>query len=191
MDFISSKATTFLIIVNVVMFLLETKDGGSTNTSVALKYGAQYSPYVKQGQYYRLFTAMFLHFGALHLLFNMYALSVLGPAVDRVCGPVIFLIIYLLSGIAGNLATYLVDSKRSRKTVSAGASGCIFGLLGACFVLAVAGYGFSLPSIMTTLAVNLVYGLSSKRINMTSHAGGFAGGAVIMGVILLALKYLQ
>ena len=70
--------------------------------------------------------------------------------------------------------------------MSAGASGCIFGLLGACLVLSVAGYGFSLRSIMTTLAINLVYGLSSRRINMISHAGGLAGGAAIMAVVLAA-----
>jgi rhomboid protease GluP len=108
MDFLASKVTTILIIINIGIFLLETKDGGSTNRDVALKYGAQYQPLIRQGQYYRLFTAMFLHFGVYHLLFNMYALS----------------------------------------------------------------------------AINLIYGLSSKRINMMSHAGGFVGGAAIMAVIM-------
>lgn len=187
MDFISSKITTILILINAALFLLETKDGGSTDRDVALKYGALYTPYVKSGQYYRLFTAMFLHFGVYHLLFNMYALSVIGPPVDRVCGPVFYLIIYLGSGLAGNAATMLYEEKSGRNNLSAGASGCIFGLLGACLVLAVKGYGFSLQSILITLAINLVYGLSSKRINMMSHIGGFAGGAVIMAVILIAV----
>ena len=66
MDFLTSKVTTILIIINVGIFLLETKDGGSTNRDVALKYGAQYQPLIRQGQYYRLFTAMFLHFGIYH-----------------------------------------------------------------------------------------------------------------------------
>ena len=186
MDFLSSKITTILIIINVALFLLETGEGGSTNTDVALKYGVLYPPYVRQGQYFRLFTAMFLHFGAYHLLFNMYALSVIGPAVDYVCGPAIFLIVYLGAGFAGNIATLLYDQNTGRDNMSAGASGCIFGLLGACLVLSVAGYGFSLRSIMTTLAINLVYGLSSRRINMISHAGGLAGGAAIMAVVLAA-----
>ena len=184
MSFLTSRVTTVLIIINVVIFLLETKDGGSTNREVALKYGAQYQPLIRQGQYYRLFTAMFLHFGAYHLLFNMYALSVIGPAVDYVCGPAIFLIVYLGAGLAGNIATMILDEKTGRSSLSAGASGCIFGLLGACFVLAIAGYGFSMRSILTTLAINLVYGLSSRRINMMSHAGGFVGGAAIMAVVL-------
>lgn len=187
MSFLSSKVTTTLIVINVILFLLETKDGGSTKTSVALKYGAQYSPYVRQGQYYRLFTAMFLHFGVYHLLFNMYALSVLGPSVDYVCGPVLYLVIYLGSGLCGNVLTLISDQRKEASALSAGASGCIFGLLGACLVLAIAGYGFSLRSILTTLAINLVYGLSSRRINMMAHVGGLVGGACIMALILTLL----
>jgi len=187
MSFMRSGVTMTLILVNIVMFLLEMKDGGSEKTEVAIKYGAQYSPYVRQGQYYRLFTAMFLHFGIYHLLFNMYALSIIGPAVDYVCGTVRFLIIYILSGLAGNIATLYMDELSGQKRISAGASGCVFGLLGACLVLAIAGYGFSLRSIMTTLLINLVYGFSSRRINMVSHVGGFVSGAVIMAVMLLIL----
>lgn len=187
MAFLSSKVTTILIIINVALFLLETKDGGSTKTETTLKYGALYPPYIRQGQYYRLFTSMFLHFGVYHLLFNMYALSVTGPAVEYVCGPVIYLIIYLLSGLIGNIATLLYYQKTGRNSISAGASGCIFGLLGACLVLAIAGYGFSLRSILITLVINLVYGLSSKSINMVAHAGGFVGGAAITAVILMIM----
>ena len=187
MNFLQSIPTTILILLNAGYFLLEAKDGGSTNTSVALKYGAMYTPYVKRGEYYWLLTSMFMHFGAYHLLFNMYALSILGPPVDYVCGSVRFLIIYLLSGIAGNAATMLVEERSGRYRISAGASGSVFGLLGACFVLAVAGYGFSLRSIMTTLVINLAYGFMSRRINMVAHAGGFVGGAAVMAVMLMLL----
>lgn len=187
MDFLSSRITTILIVINIALFLLETKDGGSTNTDTALKYGALYPPYVRKGQYYRLFTAMFLHFGVYHLLFNMYALSSIGPAVEYVCGPVIFVVMYLVSGLIGNIATMIYDRKTGRNNLSAGASGCIFGLLGACLVLALAGFSFSMRSILMTLAINLVYGLSSRRINMISHLGGFAGGAAVMAVVLAIL----
>ena len=119
MDFLTSKVTTVLIVINIVIFLLETKDGGSTNRDVAIKYGVQYQPLIRQGQYYRLFTAMFLHFGVYHLLFNMYALSVIGPAVDYVCGSVIFLIVYLGAGLAGNVATMILDEKSGRSNLSA------------------------------------------------------------------------
>ena len=187
MDFLSSKTTTILIIINVALFLMETKAGGSTNSEVALRYGVLDPPSVRAGQYYRLFTSMFLHFGPYHLLFNMYALSVIGPAVDYVCGPVIYLIIYLASGLVGNIATLFYFQKTGRNNMSAGASGCIFGLLGSCLVLAVAGYGFSLRSIITTLVINLIYGLSSKNINMVSHAGGFVGGAAIMAAVLAVI----
>ena len=125
MSFLTSRVTTVLIIINVVIFLLETKDGGSTNREVALKYGAQYQPLIRQGQYYRLFTAMFLHFGAYHLLFNMYALSVIGPAVDYVCGPAIFLIVYLGAGLAGNIATMILDEKTGRSSGCWGRALCL------------------------------------------------------------------
>ena len=187
MSFVRSTVTCILIIINVAVFLAETAKGGSTSTAVALKFGALYGPRVRRGEYYRLFTSMFLHFGALHLLFNMYALSELGPAVDYVCGPVIYLIVYIAAGIAGNALTLLVERRSGRNTISAGASGCIFGLLGACLVLGVAGYGFSVRGILTTLAVNLAYGFSSKHINMLSHAGGFIGGAAVMAAVLAAL----
>lgn len=187
MSTLRSIPTLVLIAVNVILFLMETIAGGSNRTEVALQFGAQYTPYVKEGQYYRLFTSMFLHFGVYHLLLNMYALSVLGPAVDYVCGPVRFLIIYLLAGVSGNVLTMFIEIKRGRYTISAGASGCVFGLLGACFVLAAAGYGFSMRSILTTLGINLVYGFSSRQINMAAHAGGFVGGAVVMTVMLALL----
>ena len=177
--FLRSAVTTVLILVNVIVFLLETRAGGSTKTSVALKFGAQYAPYVKRGEYYRLFTAMFLHFGVYHLLFNMYALSVLGPSLEMLFGPVRYLILYLVSGLAGNLLTLFMENRSGRSSVSAGASGCIFGLMGACLMLALRGYGFSLQSILTTLAVNLIYGFSSKRINMKAHLGGLLGGACL------------
>ena len=190
MSFLSSPATSVLILVNIGFFLLETVNGGSTRTGVALKYGALYGPYVKKGEYYRIFTSMFLHFGVLHLLLNMYALSVLGPAVDRACGTFVYLAVYFIAGAAGNALTLYFEARmadRRRPAVSAGASGCIFGLLGACLVLAAAGYGFSLRSILTTLAVNLAYGFSAKQINMLSHIGGFLGGAAATAFFLFLL----
>ena len=185
MGFLSSKITVFLILLNVVLFVLETMDGGSTNMGVALRYGALYPPFVRQGQYHRYLSSMFLHFGIYHLLLNMYALSMLGPAVEHVCGPVNFLMVYLASGLAGNIATMIYYQNTGRDIVSAGASGCIFGLLGACFVFAVAGYGFSLRSIMVTIMINLIYGLLSRRINMVAHVGGFIDGALVTALVLL------
>ena len=86
-------ATYVLIGINIVIFLLETSQGGSTNRDVAMKFGAQYTPYVRRGQWYRLITSMFLHFGFIHLLCNMYSLSNLGTALERFFGIPLFLVL--------------------------------------------------------------------------------------------------
>lgn len=184
MSVLNSKITVFLILLNAVLFILETKDGGSTDIGVALKYGAFYPPFIRQGQYYRYWSSMFLHFGICHLLFNMQALYTTGPYVEYVFGSVVFLMIYLLSGLVGNIATLLYYEYTERNIVSAGASGCIFGLLGVCFVLAIAGYGPSLINLIMILIFNLIYGLSDRRINMIAHAGGFITGVLTTVVVL-------
>ena len=126
-----------------------------------------------------------------HFIQGYVSMSLGGGFTDLasagVPGPVIYLIIYLASGLVGNIATLFYFQKTGRNNMSAGASGCIFGLLGSCLVLAVAGYGFSLRSIITTLVINLIYGLSSKNINMVSHAGGVVGGAAIMAAVLAVI----
>ena len=176
-------ATKHLLIVNCLLYLAVVLTTGRAADG-PLDMLMLYYPTSEHFHWWQYVTYMFMHGGFMHLFFNMYALSAIGPAVDYVCGPVIFLIVYLGAGLSGNIATMILDGKRGSSSLSAGASGCIFGLLGACFVLAIAGYGFSMRSILTTLAINLIYGLSSKRINMMSHVGGFIGGAAIMAVIM-------
>ena len=101
-------ATYGLIGVNILVFIAESMRGGSTNTKVALKFGAQYTPYLEQGQWYRLCTAMFLHFGYLHLVCNMYSLYNLGPALEDFFGIPIFLFLYLF-GLFLNLRILLFN----------------------------------------------------------------------------------
>ena len=124
-----APATYILIGINILVFLAETAGGGSTDRNVALKFGAQYTPYIRQGQWYRLFTSMFLHFGFLHLICNMYSLSNLGPALERFFGIPIFVALYLASGLAGNLLTWAMEQKSGRYTMSLGASGADLGPL--------------------------------------------------------------
>ena len=171
--------TYILIAANVVMFLVETMMGGSTNTDVAIRAGALYSPLVAQGEYWRLFTSMFLHFGMMHLLFNMYALYVAGRNVELVYGKWRFLIIYVGAGLMGNIATMLLSR---RAHLSVGASGAVFGLFGALLILAFRprhGWRIAPGSILTTLGINLVYGFANPQINMRAHVGGLIGGALL------------
>jgi rhomboid protease GluP len=186
---ISSLSCTYILIgINAAVFLLETAAGGSTRTDIARRFGAQTTQDLQRGQLYRLFTSMFVHFGALHILCNMYSLYSLGPALEYICGKTWFLIIYLVSGLAGNLLTWASESRSHRYSVSAGASGAVFGLLGCYLVLALLPAfrsSISLSGILITLAINLFYGISNRRINMKAHLGGLIGGVCITLLMLV------
>ena len=115
-----------LLAINVLVFLAMTALGGSENVGILILFGAKYNPAIVAGQYWRLLTACFVHIGLIHLLFNSYALYSFGREVERRYGRTRFLALYLLSGVAGSTASF-VGSPR----LAAGASGAIFGLLGA------------------------------------------------------------
>lgn len=187
-----APVTMVLIAINVIIFLIETAAGGSRDTEVAVKFGAQYTPFLQQKQYYRLLAAMFLHFGFMHLLFNMYALFNIGPTIERIFGSAKYLMIYLGAGIAGNLLTWFVETKTGTYRLSAGASGAVFGLMGAYLVLALMpslrDY-FNLRNILINIGINVAYGIQNRSINMIAHGGGLIGGAVISFILLLVLGY--
>lgn len=174
-------ATVVLIAINIIIFLMETVAGGSTNTNVALKFGAQYNPYIDRGQWWRLITSMFLHFGIMHLVCNMYSLYSLGSSAEYMLGSTRFLIIYFVSGLCGNLSTWYIEGRTKHYSVSAGASGAIFGLMGFYLVLAIMPqyrpYVSSL-NIVSNLALNLVIGFANRRIDMKAHIGGLIGGMI-------------
>lgn len=132
---------------------------------------------------------MFLHFGFIHLLCNMYSLSNLGPALERFFGIPLFLVLYLISGLAGNLLSYYKEIKTGQYRLSAGASGAVFGLLGAYLVFAVLpGYGgVSLYGILRVLAINAFYAFSNRSINAMAHLGGLIAGIVVTACLLLVL----
>jgi rhomboid protease GluP len=182
-------ATYGLIGVNILVFIAESMRGGSTNTKVALKFGAQYTPYLEQGQWYRLCTAMFLHFGYLHLVCNMYSLYNLGPALEDFFGIPVFLFLYLFSGLAGNILTYVMEKRTGKRTISAGASGAVFGLLGSYLVFALwPGFGgVSLYGVLRVLLINAVYTFANRRINAMAHLGGLIGGVAVTCILLFTL----
>lgn len=134
---------------------------------------------VAEGEWYRLFTTMFLHqrggsFGVTHILFNMWALWAIGPALERVLGRWRFLALYLLSGLGGSVLLYLVDPGNS----AVGASGAIFGLFGAYFVIG-RRLGGQVGPIVFLLVINLVITFSVPNISWEGHVGGLVTGAVL------------
>lgn len=187
----NSPASYILIGINILVFIAESLNGGSTDRNVALRFGAQYTPYIKQGQWFRLFSSMFLHFGYLHLVCNMYSLYNLGPALENFFGIFAFLFLYLGSGLAGNLLTYFWEIRTGSCSLSAGASGAVFGLLGAYLVLALwpGITGVSLYGILRVLLINGVYTFANRNINAKAHLGGMLAGMAVTAVMLLLPLY--
>ncbi len=154
----------------------------STNINVLILMGAKVNPLIAQGEIWRLFTAIFLHSGVMHLLFNLYALYVLGPLLEGYIGHIRFLTVFLVAGLYGSLLSYALSAP-----ISVGASGAIFGLLGAITVFFLkyrmnfGGQGRAiLQNMLVVLALNLVIGFSSGFIDNWGHIGGLIGGALVM-----------
>lgn len=161
-----------------VVFLVETLLGGSTETAVLVRLGAKVTPLIASGQYWRLFTAMFLHIGLMHIFFNGYALLAIGTELERLFGWQRFSTIYLLAGLSGNLASYALSPN-----IAAGASGAVFGLIGALaafFALhreRLGAWGRArLGNIAFLIAVNLFFGFTQPGIDNLAHLGGLLGG---------------
>ena len=179
-SFKKPTATYSLILICILIFILMYILGnGSEDTYTLLKFGANLDALTKNGQYYRLFTSMFLHIGIIHLLCNMYSLYIIGREVEIVFTKKKYLIIYLLSGIAGSILSLAFN----HNTVCAGASGAIFGLLGALLYF---GYyyraylGASVTrSILPVVIINLIIGFASTGIDNAAHIGGLVGGILI------------
>ena len=130
---------------------------------------------VAQGGYYRLLTSMFLHFGIVHLILNLGALYLTGPRLEQLLGRARFGALYLLSGLGGAAASYTLGD---RYELAAGASGAIFGLFGALFVVQ-RKRGEDTSSIVVLLVLNVAFGFTSGVVDLWAHLGGLAAGAAV------------
>ena len=137
---------------------------------------------VAQGQYYRLLTSMFLHFGIIHIALNMYCLYVIGPTLERTLGHLRFAVLYLVSGLGGAAASYALGSPNEQ---AAGASGAVFGLFAALFVVQ-RRRGGDVSGIVVTIGLNLALGLTSSSIDVRAHVGGLLTGAAVAGAMVYA-----
>lgn len=149
-----------------------------------LKHGAMYVPLmIAQGEYYRLFTSMFLHFGFDHLLNNMVTLVLSGWNLEIEIGKIKFLLIYILSGLGGNILSAWWDIQTGEYAVSAGASGAIFGLIGALLYVAIRNRGrigdISGKGIIFMIILSLYYGFTSTGVDNMAHIGGLLSGFLL------------
>ena len=169
--------TYTLIFINILVFMAMYLFGnGSEDSLTLLNFGANYRPLILEfNQYYRLITSSFLHIGILHLLFNMYALYIIGAQIENFYGKAKYLIIYLGSAIFGSLLSICFHDG-----ISAGASGAIFGLLGAMLYF---GYHYRLylgnvlqSQIIPIIILNLFLGFITPGIDNACHVGGLISG---------------
>lgn len=176
--------TYLLIAIQVIMFFLLEINGGSTNTNTLIKFGAKENIAILNGEWWRFFTPIILHIGIFHLLMNTLALFYIGTAVERIFGRSRFLLIYLIAGFFGSLASFVFSSN-----VSAGASGAIFGCFGALlffgavypnlFIRTIGG------NIISVVILNLVFGFVVPGIDNAGHIGGLIGGFLATSIVHL------
>ncbi|HEX8177937.1 MAG TPA: rhomboid family intramembrane serine protease [Pyrinomonadaceae bacterium] len=194
--------TFVFLAANVFIFLLMQLSGGTENPLVLREYGAKYNSLINapHHEWWRLITPVFLHIGWVHLLVNMYSLFAIGPYVERLYGSAKFVFFWIMTGIAGVVASYLASSSGRQPTgllgrflfrggdgPSAGASGALFGLLGILFVFGLK-FRRELPEgfkrafgtgMLPTLLVNLFIGYAIPMIDNAAHLGGFVAGCVL------------
>ena len=187
------KCTILLIAINIIVFLLLSFQGMTEDAEYMLEHGAMYVPYMMEGnEYYRLFTSMFLHFGIDHLANNMVMLGAIGWNLEYEIGKIKFLIIYFGSGLAGNILSAFGDIMIGEYAVSAGASGAVFGIIGALLYVVIRNRGrigtISGRGLVLMVVLSLYYGFTSTGVDNLAHIGGLIAG-FILGVLLYWKRY--
>lgn len=177
---ISKPYVTFaLIAINVAVFLLQLSVGINESAS---KWGMWPIGIAANGDYWTLMSSAFMHGSFLHIAFNMYVLWIMGPTLERVLGHSRFIALYLLAAFGGAVASYAFSDFRS---VSVGASGAIFGLMGA-FVVAGRRLRYDVTQVLVLLGINLVFGFLQPGIDWRAHIGGLVVGALVAAIFVFA-----
>ena len=191
MDFMEKKKpyiTIGLIITNIIIFILLEWNGNSLDAEYMMEMGAVYPEKIqKDGEYWRLITATFMHFGFSHLLNNMVLLGTAGQILERALGPIKYLILYLLAGIGGSALSYVQMIHSGDYAVAAGASGAIFGIVGALLWVVIRNKGhyetLTGKGLLFMIVISLYYGISAGDVDNWGHIGGLIMG-FLLGVIL-------
>lgn len=194
-DFFREKrpyVTIALAAVNLLVFLALEVLGSTEDVNFMFAHGALFGESVRaDGEYYRLFTSMFLHYGAAHLMNNLLMLYVIGDRLEEVIGHVKLLLIYLLGGVFANVFTVYIYEMLGINAVSAGASGAIFALMGAmlgCMARARSGLmGIGWQRMLLLVGLSVYSGFASPETNNAAHLSGLVFG-FLLGVLLYSRK---
>ena len=185
---VSAPCTILLAAINVIVFFILTSQGMTEDGLFLLEHGAMYVPRIMEDEdYYRLFSSMFLHFGFEHLMNNMVTLVLLGWNLEIELGKFKFLVIYILSGLGGNFLSAWYELWTADYSISAGASGAIFWVIGALLYVAMRNRGrigdISGRGIVFMIILSLYYGFTSSGVDNLAHIGGLITGFVL-GILL-------
>ncbi len=182
-----------MVLINVAVYVVLEFMGDTTSALFMLDHGAMYpAAVVEDGQYYRLLTSSFIHFGLPHLINNIILLICLGSYVERVFGKIRYLILYLLCAAGSSCISMWYMLYTGDLAVSGGASGVVFGVIGALLVLVVKNKGrfedLSWKRFLLMVALALYFGFSSAGVDNAAHVGGLAIGFVIGAFYFLLEK---
>lgn len=178
-----------LIAINVLYFIYLETAGSSENSLFMIQHGAMYEPLVTEdGQYYRLFTSIFMHFGIRHIVNNMLMLSILGDNLERALGHVKYLIFYLVCGVGANVVSMTFNRMSGEVVVSAGASGAIFGVIGGLLYAAAVNHGrledLSTRQLAVIILISLYLGFTGGGVDNAAHIAG-----LLIGIVMAVLLY--
>ena len=176
-----------IILLNILVFLLVEFTGSWEDVNHMLKWGAAGTlDIMQQHEYYRLFTAMFLHFGIQHLGNNMLVLLFIGDCLERNLGKIRYGLLYLLGGAGANLLSLFHELYSKEYVVSAGASGAVFAVIGGLLYIVIRNKGhienFSSRQLLILAFLSLYHGLTSTGVNNIAHLGGLLCG-FLLGIL--------
>lgn len=208
-DFLHYKIPTLIIIsINIIIFIIvqvtihnitnnvraslpdstqiPEKMINAINNSVLISFGAKYNTLIEKGEFWRLLTCAFLHSNLIHIACNMYSLYIIGPQIEQIYGIKKYMSIYFISCITSSLLSYFMSPN-----ISVGASGGIFGLMGALLAFAIIErhriQRKNISSLIQVILINLFIGLSINNIDNFAHIGGLGGGFLV-GYILYTIS---
>ncbi len=172
-----------MVAINILVFFIAEIMGDTTDVMYMLKIGASYTPNVLDGEWYRLFSSMFLHFGIEHLFNNMLLLLFLGDMLEEFVGKWKYLLIYIGGGMAGNLLSLLVEMYKGDMAVSAGASGAVFAVIGGLFVVLLKNkdhaQDISASRVLFVIVLSIYHGFQSTGVDNVAHIGGALAGILL------------
>ncbi len=183
--------TVLITVINVAAFFITEWKGSTLDPDFMIEAGGMYAPaFFGEHEYYRLITHFFLHFGIEHLFFNMVSLVMFGHVIENIVGRLWFAGIYLISGIAAGLVSVTAHFNQDAQIVSCGASGAVYGVMGAFIVMLIVNQRNNLRReilrFAAYVALNLYYGRVYPEVDQYAHVGGFAAGVVLcIGMYLI------